>query len=180
MPNLYRNLDLGLPSLRNCEKYRFVAYKPLSLDILLWQPKQIKTRKIEYLKYVYIISNYASIELDMCVCVCVILCSTLLSVLGTHYLPFVLFPAIDAVYSLKKLTLLHSRLEIFNAPLCQALKLSSVSTATTLQLFKHSSTFVCVCVVLTYTYQENLLIFDAAFISFTGYISACLRFLLCI
>lgn len=45
--------------------------------------------------------------------VCVLM---LFSVLGTHYLLFMPFPVTDAVYSLKTLTLLHSWLEIFNAP----------------------------------------------------------------
>lgn len=85
----------------------------------------------------YVICNYASKKLDVYVSVCVSVC-LMLSVLGTHYLPFMRFPATDVVYSLKKLTLLHSRLEIFNAPQCKALKLSSVSTVTTVELLKHS------------------------------------------
>ena len=45
----------------------------------------------------------------VCVCVCVYL---MLSFSVTHYLPFMPFPVTDAIYSLKKLTLLHSQLEI--------------------------------------------------------------------
>lgn len=50
---------------------------------------------------------------------CVYVCLMLLSVLGTNYLSFMPFPATDAVYSLKKPTLLHSWLKIFNAPWCK-------------------------------------------------------------
>lgn len=77
------------------------------------------------------------------------------------------FPVTNAVHSLRKQTLLHNRLEIFNSPQFKTLKFSSVSTATTVELLMHRLFFV----VLTYMCAVRLANFGVAFISFIGYIA---------